>query len=229
MRDALWLRAFGNDVFQALAKTPFDLLCHHGAEVAITADPISIPYQAAAANLHRLPVQYSDVRLCPKAVRTRLKILYTPEITNRRAAALITSIRKNAPAMPPSAPRWSGLGAAMPGGPERQPRLAYGDASFSAAVGPFTIAALGAYRAVRRREPVAAASPSASIWPLLTRTATVGSHPCGVDGFVTWAGKIFRSHQLRINTDSCDTTGSARSESEAWDAFVGRGLASATP
>ena len=47
--------AFGNDEFLALAKTSFDVLCHHGAEVADYRSPDFDPYQAAAANLHRLP------------------------------------------------------------------------------------------------------------------------------------------------------------------------------
>ena len=47
--------AFGNDNFLALAKTPFDVLCHHGAEVGDYRSPDFDPYRAAAANLHRLP------------------------------------------------------------------------------------------------------------------------------------------------------------------------------
>jgi UDP-glucose 4-epimerase len=47
--------AFGNDDFLALAKTSFDVLCHHGAEVADYRSPDFDPYRAAAANLHRLP------------------------------------------------------------------------------------------------------------------------------------------------------------------------------
>jgi len=47
--------AFGNDDFLALAKTPFDVLCHHGAEVGDYRSPDFDPYRAAAANLHRLP------------------------------------------------------------------------------------------------------------------------------------------------------------------------------
>jgi nucleoside-diphosphate-sugar epimerase len=46
---------FGTDDFLALAKTSFDVLCHHGAEVADYRSPDFDPYQAAAANLHRLP------------------------------------------------------------------------------------------------------------------------------------------------------------------------------
>jgi nucleoside-diphosphate-sugar epimerase len=45
--------AFGNDDFLALAKTPFDVLCHHGAEVGDYRSPDFDPYRAAA-NLHRL-------------------------------------------------------------------------------------------------------------------------------------------------------------------------------
>ena len=47
--------AFGNDEFLALVKTPFDVLCHHGAEVADYRSPDFDPYRAAAANLYRLP------------------------------------------------------------------------------------------------------------------------------------------------------------------------------
>lgn len=47
--------AFGNDEFLALAKTRFDVLCHHGAEVGDYRSPDFDPYRAAAANLHRLP------------------------------------------------------------------------------------------------------------------------------------------------------------------------------
>jgi UDP-glucose 4-epimerase len=47
--------AFGNDDFLALAKTSFDVLCHHGAQVGDYRSPDFDPYQAAAANLHRLP------------------------------------------------------------------------------------------------------------------------------------------------------------------------------
>ena len=47
--------AFGNDEFLALAATPFDALCHHGAEVGDYRSPDFDPYRAAAANLHRLP------------------------------------------------------------------------------------------------------------------------------------------------------------------------------
>src|SRR3984893_5805160 len=46
---------FGTDDFLALAKTSFDVLCHHGAEAADYRSPDFDPYQAAAANLHRLP------------------------------------------------------------------------------------------------------------------------------------------------------------------------------
>ncbi len=38
-----------------LTKTSFDVLCHHGAEVGDYRSPDFDPYQAAAANLHRLP------------------------------------------------------------------------------------------------------------------------------------------------------------------------------
>src|ERR1700730_1503944 len=47
--------AFGNNDFLALVKTPFDVLCHHGAEVADYRSPDFDPYRAAAANLYRLP------------------------------------------------------------------------------------------------------------------------------------------------------------------------------
>jgi UDP-glucose 4-epimerase len=47
--------AFGNDDFMALTKTSFDVLCHHGAQVGDYRSPDFDPYQAAAANLHRLP------------------------------------------------------------------------------------------------------------------------------------------------------------------------------
>src|ERR1700738_2697351 len=47
--------AFGNDGFLGLATTSFDVLCHHGAEVVDYRSPDFDPYQAAAANLHRLP------------------------------------------------------------------------------------------------------------------------------------------------------------------------------
>jgi UDP-glucose 4-epimerase len=47
--------AFGNDGFMALTKTSFDVLCHHGAQVGDYRSPDFDPYQAAAANLHRLP------------------------------------------------------------------------------------------------------------------------------------------------------------------------------
>ena len=46
--------AFGTDEFLALTKTSFDVLCHHGAEVGDYRNPDFDPYQAAAANLHRL-------------------------------------------------------------------------------------------------------------------------------------------------------------------------------
>jgi len=46
--------AFGNDDFLALTKTPFDVLCHHGAQVGDYRSPDSDPYRAAAANLQRL-------------------------------------------------------------------------------------------------------------------------------------------------------------------------------
>jgi nucleoside-diphosphate-sugar epimerase len=47
--------AFGNDDFLALTKTPFDVLCHHGAQVGDYRSPDFDPYRAAAANLHHLP------------------------------------------------------------------------------------------------------------------------------------------------------------------------------
>ena len=50
--------AFGNDDFLTLAKTApvsFDVLCHHGAQVGDYRSPDFDPYQAAAANLYRLP------------------------------------------------------------------------------------------------------------------------------------------------------------------------------
>src|SRR5437867_13175422 len=47
--------AFGNDGFLTLAKTSFDVLCHHGAQVGDYRGPDFDPYRAAAANLHRLP------------------------------------------------------------------------------------------------------------------------------------------------------------------------------
>jgi len=47
--------AFGTGDFLALAKTSFDVLCHHGAQVGDYRSPDFDPYQAAAANLHRLP------------------------------------------------------------------------------------------------------------------------------------------------------------------------------
>ena len=53
--ETLFGCAFGNDDFLALAKTSFDVLCHHGAEVADYRSPDFDPYRAAAANLHRLP------------------------------------------------------------------------------------------------------------------------------------------------------------------------------
>src|SRR5439155_12256983 len=46
---------FGSDDFLGLTKTPFDVLCHHGAEVGDYRSPDFDPYGAAAANLHRLP------------------------------------------------------------------------------------------------------------------------------------------------------------------------------
>jgi UDP-glucose 4-epimerase len=46
--------AFGNDDFLGLAKTPFDVLCHHGAEVGDYRSPDFDPYRATAANLYRL-------------------------------------------------------------------------------------------------------------------------------------------------------------------------------
>jgi len=48
-------RAFGNDNFLALTRTPFDVLCHHGAQVGEYRSPDFDPYRAAAANLYRLP------------------------------------------------------------------------------------------------------------------------------------------------------------------------------
>jgi nucleoside-diphosphate-sugar epimerase len=47
--------AFGNDNFLTLAKTRFDVLCHHGAEVGDYRSPDFDPYRATATNLHRLP------------------------------------------------------------------------------------------------------------------------------------------------------------------------------
>ena len=47
--------AFGNDDFLTLTKTPFDVLCHHGAQVGDYRSPDFDPYRAAAANLQRLP------------------------------------------------------------------------------------------------------------------------------------------------------------------------------
>jgi UDP-glucose 4-epimerase len=47
--------AFGNDDFLALTKTSVDVLCHHAAEVGDYRSPDFDPYQAAAANLFRLP------------------------------------------------------------------------------------------------------------------------------------------------------------------------------
>ena len=47
--------AFGNDDFLALTKASFDVLCHHGAQVGDYRSPDFDPYQAAAANLRRLP------------------------------------------------------------------------------------------------------------------------------------------------------------------------------
>src|ERR1700740_2548669 len=47
--------AFCNDDFMALTKTSFHVLCHHGAQVGDYRSPDFDPYQAAAANLHRLP------------------------------------------------------------------------------------------------------------------------------------------------------------------------------
>ena len=46
---------FGADDFLALAKAPFDVLCHHAAEVGNYRNPDFDPYRAPAANLHRLP------------------------------------------------------------------------------------------------------------------------------------------------------------------------------
>src|SRR6516162_1855229 len=46
---------FGADDFLALAKAPFDVLCHHAAEVGNYRNPDFDPYRVAAANLHRLP------------------------------------------------------------------------------------------------------------------------------------------------------------------------------
>jgi UDP-glucose 4-epimerase len=57
VRELCWMRygcAFGNDDFLALTKTPFDVLCHHGAEVGDYRSPDFDPYRAATANLHRL-------------------------------------------------------------------------------------------------------------------------------------------------------------------------------
>jgi UDP-glucose 4-epimerase len=50
--------AFGDDDFLALTKSgsaSFDVLCHHGAQVGDYRSPDFDPYQAAAANLRRLP------------------------------------------------------------------------------------------------------------------------------------------------------------------------------
>jgi len=47
--------AFGTGDFLALAKTSFDVLCHHGAQVGDYRSPDFDPYRAAAANLYRLP------------------------------------------------------------------------------------------------------------------------------------------------------------------------------
>jgi nucleoside-diphosphate-sugar epimerase len=50
--------AFGDDAFLDLvraARTGFDVLCHHGAEVGDYRSPDFDPYRAAALNLHRLP------------------------------------------------------------------------------------------------------------------------------------------------------------------------------
>jgi len=50
--------AFGNDDFLTLTKSglgSFDVLCHHGAQVGDYRSPDFDPYQAAAANLRRLP------------------------------------------------------------------------------------------------------------------------------------------------------------------------------
>jgi UDP-glucose 4-epimerase len=50
--------AFGSDDFLALTKSgsdSFDVLCHHGAQVGDYRSPDFDPYQAAAANLRRLP------------------------------------------------------------------------------------------------------------------------------------------------------------------------------
>ena len=64
--------AFGNDDFRALAKTPFDVLCHHGAEVGDYRSPDFDPYRAAAANLYRLPevLQALKDRGCARFVLT---------------------------------------------------------------------------------------------------------------------------------------------------------------
>jgi UDP-glucose 4-epimerase len=53
--DVRFACAFGTDNFLALTKTSFDVLCHHGAEVGDYRSPDFDPYQAAAANLYRLP------------------------------------------------------------------------------------------------------------------------------------------------------------------------------
>ena len=46
----------GSDDFLALTKTAaFDVLCHHGAQVGDYRSPDFDSYQAAAANLYRLP------------------------------------------------------------------------------------------------------------------------------------------------------------------------------
>src|SRR5215813_6176177 len=62
------------------------------------------------------------------------------------------------------------LGTGDDRGPECQPRLAYGDAAFSPAVGTFPRPALGTYRPVRGAEPVAAGTCSMCvIMPVLCR------------------------------------------------------------
>jgi len=54
--------AFGTDDFLALAKTPFDVLSHHGAEAGDYRSPDFDPYRAAATNLHHLPEVLSALR-----------------------------------------------------------------------------------------------------------------------------------------------------------------------
>src|SRR4029077_6126794 len=64
--------AFGNDDFLALARTSFDVLCHHGAQAGDYRSADFDPYQAAAANLHRLPevLRALKDRACGRLVLT---------------------------------------------------------------------------------------------------------------------------------------------------------------